>query len=389
MHGALGAYGMNREGSGTAWIPETTPMEGWHWMEGEWSLMAHGYANFVYDHQGGRRGDDKAFSESMGMLMASRPLGPGTLGLRTMFSLDPLMGKNGYPLLLQTGETADGASHLIDRQHPHDLFMELAGTYSLPVTDDASVFVYGGLPGEPALGPSTFMHRFSGVDNPEAPITHHWLDSTHITWGVVTLGGVWQNWKLETSAFHGREPDEHRYDFETGTLDSASARLSWNPTPNWALQVSHGYIESPEQLEPDANVHRTTASASYHLPFGEHNAHQWQTTLAWGLNQDNEGHDENAWLLESSVKLEDRHTFFARVEYAKKHELFDDTSPLAGEGFTVGKYSLGFVEDVWKKNHVALGIGGVGSLYDLPGEIKPAYGDTPFSYMIFTRVKLY
>src|SRR5687768_2320289 len=132
-----------------------------------------------------------------------------------MVSLEPAtIGKRGYPLIGQTGETADGKTHLIDRQHPHDLFMELAATYSRNISDTASVFLYVGLPGEPALGPPAFMHRTSGVDNPEAPITHHWLDSTHITFGVVTAGVVVNNWKLEASAFRGREPDQHRFDIE-------------------------------------------------------------------------------------------------------------------------------------------------------------------------------
>src|SRR6185295_18664261 len=154
----------------------------------DWMLMAHGVVNFIYDDQGGDRGGNKTFSSSMAMLMASRPLGAGTFGLRGMVSLDPLMGKSGYPLLLQTGETANGQQHLTDRQHPHDAFMELAATYSVPLSEKNSVYGYVGLPGEPALGPSAFMHRFSGMENPEAPLTHHWLDSTHITFGVATLG---------------------------------------------------------------------------------------------------------------------------------------------------------------------------------------------------------
>src|SRR5204863_8412876 len=111
------------------------------------------------------------------------------LGGRVMLSVDPAtVGKSGYPLLLQTDEAVNGLP-LIDRQHPHDLFMELAATYNHPLgRDGGSVFLYAGLPGEPALGPPTFMHRFSGTEIPEAPISHHWLDSTHITFGVVTGG---------------------------------------------------------------------------------------------------------------------------------------------------------------------------------------------------------
>src|SRR5919201_229062 len=169
--------------------------------------MTHGFANLIYDRQGGPRGGSKTFSTSMLMVMGQRDVGEnGTLGARAMVSADPLMGKRGYPLLLQTGESAN-AQPLIDRQHPHDLFMELAASYSYPLGERSSAFIYAGLPGEPALGPPASMHRFSGEDNPEAPISHHWLDSTHITYGVVTLGYVYDQMKIEGSLFRGREPD--------------------------------------------------------------------------------------------------------------------------------------------------------------------------------------
>ena len=160
-----------REASGTSWQPASSPMDAVHFSAGDWSLMAHGFVTGVYDDQGGGRGDTKVFSESMGMLMGTRPVGDGgTLGLRGMISLDPLMGKRGYPLLLATGETADGVTSLVDRQHPHDLLMELAATYSQSLGGGNAVSLYVAYPGEPALGPPTFMHRTSGIDNPEAPI---------------------------------------------------------------------------------------------------------------------------------------------------------------------------------------------------------------------------
>lgn len=211
MTSAFGPYSMTRQGSGTSWLPDATPMEGAHFMKGDWSLMAHGFVNLVADRQTGRRGSDKVFAESMAMLMGQRPLGFGTLGARAMLSLDPTMGKRGYPLVFQTGETADGRTHLVDRQHPHDLFMELATSYSVPLGRNGSAFVYLGLPGEPALGPPAFMHRFSGMRNPEAPLTHHWLDSTHITFGVATLGASQGPFQLEGSWFNGREPDQYRW----------------------------------------------------------------------------------------------------------------------------------------------------------------------------------
>ena len=365
-------------------MPDSSPMEGIHGMHGDWMTMLHGNLTLVHDDQGGPRGDDQTFMEGMFMGMASRPLGTGTLGLRAMLSPDPLMGKGGYPLLLQTGETADGVSHLVDRQHPHDLLMELAASYSHPIGDDSSVFVYFGYPGEPALGPATFMHRFSGMDNPEAPISHHWLDSTHITFGVATLGYVWQDWKLEVSAFNGREPDQYRWNFDDPRLSSHSARITYNPTRNWSLQVSQGYLNSSEQLEPEVDQRRSTASASYNLPFGGNN---WQTTLAWGHNENDPGRTLDAWLLESSVQLHDTHTFFGRVENADKDELFD-SGPLAEQSFSVSKLSVGYIYDLPVAKHLKLGIGGLGSVYDLPEELDPYYGETPVSFLLFTRLSL-
>jgi hypothetical protein len=345
--------------------------------------MTHGIANLVYDDQGGRRGDTKTFASSMLMVMAQRPAGAGTVGLRAMVSADPLMGKRGYPLLLQTGESANGAP-LVDRQHPHDLFMELSASYRHPLSEKSSLFVYAGLPGEPALGPPAFMHRFSGEDNPEAPISHHWLDSTHITFGVVTLGYVHDRLKLEGSVFRGREPDENRYGIETGSLDSASLRLSYNPTRDWALQVSRGHLKSPEALHPEDDIDRTTASAIFHHAFG---GASMQTTLAWGRNSPSHGETTGALLVESALRVSRSHTFFARAERAQKDELFPEGDARAGERFSVGKLSVGYLYDLPRDGRVRIGIGGLVSRYRIPDELSAAYGN-PTSFLLFARLKL-
>lgn len=385
MTGMFGSYPMTREASGTSWQPDSTPMEGIHAMRGDWMTMAHGYVNAVYDHQGGPRGDHQAFAESMLMGMAQRPLGGGTLGLRAMISLDPTIGKAGYPLLFQTGETADGRQPLINRQHPHELFMELAASYSYAIGKDSSVFVYGGLPGEPALGPTAYMHRASGMDNPEAPLTHHWLDSTHITFGVLTAGYVWRNVKLEASAFNGREPDQFRWNIETRKLDSASARLSWNPTPAWSLQVSHGRLDNPELLEPDVSVKRTTASASYEHAFGSSTS---QTTLAWGRNRKDTGPSTNGFLLESALHVTAKTTVFGRFEKVDNDELFQEDAPLHGQVFNVRKLSVGVVQDLFSAGKVKFGAGALVSKHWAPSALDSVYGSNPSSYMIFFRAKL-
>src|SRR5437764_516397 len=198
--GILGAYPITRDSSGTSWQPDDSAHSAIHGMAGDWMLMGHLMLTGVYDTQNGPRGGDKTFLEGMLMGAARRDLANGdTINLRAMLSPDPLMGKSGYPLLLASGETANGVTPLIDRQHPHDLFMELAASYAHRLGDADGIFLYAADPGEPALGPPAFMHRPSGMDIPDAPITHHWLDSTHIAFGVLTGGFVHDDWKLEVS----------------------------------------------------------------------------------------------------------------------------------------------------------------------------------------------
>lgn len=386
MKGQLAPYPATRDASGTAWQPDSSPMDGLHGDIAGWSTMLHGYGTLVYDDQGGPRGDTKTFFESMIMGMAQRPLAGGTLTLRAMGSLDPPMGKSGYPLLLQTGETANGRTQLTDRQHPHDLFMELAGVYSHPLTDKLSGLVYFAPVGEPALGPATYMHRFSGIANPEAPIGHHWLDSTHITFGVVTAGLVYEGIKLEASSFTGREPNQHRYDFDHPRFDSWSVRGSWNPTPDWSLQVSRGHLVSPEQLTPEVNQDRTTTSATYNRSFENGD---WQTTLAWGRDENNPGRTTDAFLLDSAVSA-GRHTVFGRAENVDKDELFSDdlTSPLHDRSFNVSKFSAGYYYTVPVQRHLALDLGGLVSKYALPSLLDATYGSDPTSFILFARIKI-
>jgi len=383
MTGALGPYPMERESSGTAWQPDASEHVGLMSMSGDWTLMAHGVVNLVYDHQSGRRGDDKLFASGMLMGMARRPLGNGTLQFKAMLSPDPLMGKSGYPLLLASGETANGRDRLIDRQHPHDLFMELSASVSQNIGKTSSVFVYAALPGEPAFGPPAFMHREAILDSPEAPISHHWLDSTHISFGVLTGGMVLDRVKLEVSRFNGREPDQHRWNIETGPLDSTAVRVSWNPTPELALQGSWGHFTDPEQLEPGVDQKRLSASALYAREI----APGWKLagTLAWG-RKTSHGHHDDAYVMEASL----RHaswTLFGRGEMTENREL---TQVEDGPAYRVGKISLGAVRDFDLAEHLSLGAGGLIALNFVPGSLASIYGaHNPLGAMGFVRLKLH
>jgi hypothetical protein len=268
--------------------------------------------------------------------------------------------------------------------------MELAGTYSYSFSNRTSAFIYAGLPGEPALGPPAFMHRTSGMDIPEAPLTHHWLDSTHIVFGVVTAGVVLDNWKLEASAFRGREPDQHRYDVESPRLDSFSARVTWNPTRELSAQVSWGRIKSPELLEPEKNEDRFTASATYTVPFRGENV--WSTTAAWERKVVTGGEAFDGFLLESALIFSKTYTLFARAERIDTHELLHNTagvsSALAHGTFAVSKITIGGIYDMRIDQHLKLGVGALVSKYLVPAELQPFYGTSPTSFMLFMRMKV-
>jgi hypothetical protein len=385
MRGVLGPYAMTRESSGTSWQPDASVHAGLHHMSGDWMLMGHALLNGVHDWQEGPRGERKTFVSGTVMGMARRALAGGDmLQLRAMLSPDPLMGKSGLPLLLQTGETADGRTPLIDRQHPHDLFVEMSASYSHALNARDALFVYAGLPGEPAFGPPAFMHRLSVMDSPEPPITHHWLDSTHIVFGVVTAGFVHADWKLEMSRFRGREPDQFRYNIETGPLDSTAARISWNPASTLSLQLSWADVMSPEQLHPDENQRKWSASGIYTRPF--HGEYWWSTTLAWGRRSSGSG-----WLdgyaIESALRLNASWTSFVRAERVDNDELVEAAAS-HGPAYTVGKVSLGAIRDFPLAGRATIGVGAQYAVNFVPRALTPLYGSSPQGAMVFVRLRV-
>lgn len=377
-------FAPHSQGSGTSRLPgREGPMHGLHVMPGDdWMLMAHGYAQANYTDHSGPRGDDKLYVTSMAMLTAQRDFGGARLALKSMFSLEPAMRHDGYPNLFATGEVAYGQP-LIDRQHPHDLFMELAARLDVDVAPGTSLFLYGGPVGEPALGPSAFMHRGSAANNPEPPISHHWFDSTHITYGVVTAGVSANRWQIEASAFRGREPDEHRWNIETPKLNSWSIRATWNPTPNWSAQVSHGFLKEPEAIHGGENEHRTTASV--HYADGRLSA-----MAAFSAKNRDPGDTLTAWIAEANYALTAHHALFGRIENVKNAELFPDHhDPLHDVAFRVTKVQAGYA---WNtplgSSPFRLTLGGSANAYLKPDALDAAYGRHPWGYTLFTRLSL-
>ena len=370
--GMTGGIPATREASGTSWLPDDSPMYALHRQSGVWTLMLHENAFVQYLNESGRRGSDQFGSINWIMGMAQRPAGDGRLMLRGMVSLEPWTIRGcGYPDLLATGEECEGEA-IHDRQHPHDLFMELAAQYDRPLAGGLRLQLYGGPVGEPALGPVAFMHRASGLPNALAPITHHWFDSTHITYGVATAGLYTSRWKAEASLFNGREPDEHRTDFDLAAMDSWSGRIWFNPTAQWALQLSGGRLHEAEGGHDGVrtDVDRLTASATYHRTTA--GGSRWATTLGWGRNEET-GVGTHALLVESSVTLRDRDAFYGRFEWSEKsgHDLV--VTPEEGI-FAVAKVQGGYTRYLPQWNRLVPGVGAAVSAGIVPGTLETTYG---------------
>ncbi|HEV8150536.1 MAG TPA: hypothetical protein VGP61_10170 [Gemmatimonadales bacterium] len=384
----------SRMGSGTSWVPDASAMRHYHYQKrtGRWMLMGHGLVDLYYDHQATPRGDDQFGSTNWLMGMAMGRLGGGMLQLDAMLSAEPFtVGGRGYPLLLQSGESYQGEA-LHDRQHPHDLFMELSASYEHSIGRNLAVSLYAAPVGEPALGPVAFMHRPSAQSDPFASIAHHWQDVTHISFGVATAGIYSRTVKLEGSVFNGREPDEDRYDFDFHKLDSWSARLLVNPRPEWSLNASYGFLKSPEGLHPDESQHRLGASLMRTAKLGS--AGEWATALIYGANKRRPSGLpsrplENSIVAESNLQLDARNVAYGRVTWVQK-----DAEELVVPGFPPERrwglttVALGYARELLDFSQTALELGLRGELGFIPGELRTIYGTRhPAGVAVYLRLR--
>jgi hypothetical protein len=349
--------------------------------------MLDGVLFATFNRQGGPRGATEFRSQNWFMAMAHRRLGAGTLTVSGMLSLEPVtVGEGGYAEIFQVGEAYRGLQ-ITDRQHPHDLAMQLAGWWRRPVGAHAGVTIGGGLPGEPALGPVAFMHRPSSAENPTAPLSHHVFDSTHIAMGVVTLGADRGPLAVEGSLFQGREPDEHRYDLEPGALDSWSARVWYRPGPEWAFQASHGYLHEPEQLEPGSQ-RRTNASVSWfrQRPNGftavtaalGRNARPYSTVHAFLLEATHQAGRNSVYGRFEALTVETEILLFPQVVHVPHPgELVDP----------VQAYTVGAARDVLDFRGFKVGVGGDVSFYGVPSLLENTHGAQPVSFHLFVRLR--
>ena len=382
MSGMLRTEPMSEEGSGTSWLPLSSPMYMSMQQMGDWMLMLHGDIMPRYDHQGGPRGANKFDAPNWFMGMLEHEVGSdGQFTAHLMMSLDRLTEDGqGYPLLLQSGETWQGIK-LVDFQHPHDLFDEVSVVYSQRFAEKSSAYVYLGYPGEPALGPPVFMHRPSAMSNPNAPLSHHWMDATHITFGVATAGVTMDNWKLEASYFNGSEPDENRYNFDKLALNSYSGRLSFNPTDDLALQVSRGLLKNPEGDNVD--VVRTTASVVYTKKY--ENENWWSTTAVWGQNHEVNSVSLDALLLESQYKWK-CWSAYGRAEYVQKTNSELNITEIPDKINDVEAVTLGFTRKLFQVALLDVELGVHATYNIVPPSLVSLYTEHPMAYEIYFAV---
>jgi hypothetical protein len=382
------------ESSGTGFQPSAWPMPMVMTSAGQWRLMWMAQAFVVDTQQTGPLGADKFYSTNWGMLSAVHRLGGGDVMLRTMLSLEPAtVSGEFYPLLFQTGETAYGKP-IVNGQHPHDFLMELSVQYAHKLGESALWDLYYAVVGDPALGPVAYPHRASAMEIPQATLGHHWEDSTHILYNVVTAGLSYKTVRFEASGFHGAEPDENRWNVQSGAMNSYSGRFTFAPTSRWVAQVSAGHLTRLEAQEP-GDVVRTTASVEYIVPRPHGNA--FATSLIWGRNWKTAGkYGTNAVLAETVVPFKEKNFISGRYERSQRDELFANDPALAqklfaetgSRWFDISSYIVGYTRDLGIFWNVETGLGANVMFYGIPDAIKPYYGDHPLGVNVYLRLRL-
>ncbi len=381
---------MNRNGSGTAWLPDSSPMYMYMMGNRKYNVMIHGSMFIRYNNQdlfeNGSRSSIRWDVVTMFMGMYNRRMGErGLFNATLMLSADPVfMGGSGYPLLFQSGETFNGEK-LVDRQHPHDLFSALSVGYSHALNKDVDITGYFGYPGEPALGPVAFMHRPSAMNNPNAPLGHHWQDATHISFGVGTLGLRVHDIKVEGSMFTGQEPDENRYNFDQASFDSYSYRVSWNPTSTWAFQFSQGFLNQPEPLDSGVDINRTTASITHSKSLRTLN---WSHTLAWGMNhKTGQSHNEHSILYENNLQLRTQ-AIYLRYEFVNKSSEELDLQNLFGETtFDINALTIGYNRLLAPAAPLEMSVGAQATFNFPPKDLQEMYGKLPIGLQIYLQLR--
>jgi hypothetical protein len=340
-----------------------------------WQFMQDGVVFAMFNHQGGPRGGSDFVAPDWWMGMAMRNTAHGALTLTGMYSLDPaLVGADGYHELFQAGEVFEGRP-IVDRQHPHDLFMQVAASWRVGLSSSTFLTLTGAPVGAPALGPIPYMHRASSFDDPITPLTHHLFDSTHTSFGVATASIEHGPWTLQGSVFNGREPDEHRWDLDFGRMDSVSGRLWFKPTSEWAIQVSTGHLVSPEALEP-GDIERTTVTASWTRVSGSNLA---SITAGYGRNGATTFDLPRNGAFVEGARHVGTYSVYGRIEVLQLDHAIADVS--------IGSFTVGGVRDILSARGLEGGVGAGITLYAKPDLLTPSYGAHPISWQVFFRLR--
>jgi hypothetical protein len=377
--------------AGTSAEPNSTPTPMLMTMDLAWMLMFHANAFAVDIQQSSPRGGDKFFSTNWFMGMAEHPAGNGVFTARVMLSLEPAtITDRRYPLLFQQGETAFGVP-IADGQHPHNLFMELGLLYDWKLGAKTLLSFYFAPVGDPAIGPTAYPHRESAAENPVGALGHHQEDSTHISDDVVTVGFTQGMVRVEASGFHGREPNENRWNIAQGGIDSWSIRGTLQPGKNWSGQYSYARIASLEALDPDQNEERMTASVMYNRPLPRGN---WASTILWGRTRSLPTQAiYDSYLLESTLGFRARNHVWTRVENVERsNELLIGENPLPTnfQEAPIGRvqaYTFGYDRDFGWIPHFATALGAQATTYGVPARLEPIYGAHPAGVAIFARFR--
>jgi len=377
--------------AGTSAEPNSTPVPMLMTVKGKWSLMFHANVFVMDEQQSSARGGDKFFSTNWFMGMAQRKAGPGTFTAKLMLSLEPgTVSDRRYPLLFQQGETAFGRP-IADGQHPHDFFMELGALYDVKVGEKNLLSFYFAPVGDPAIGPTAYSHRASASENPVGALGHHQEDSTHIADDVVTAGLARGMFRVEASGFHGREPDELRWDIDSGKIDSWSTRLTVQPGKNWSGQVSYARIANIEALFPNEDQARLTASIMYNRRTRNGN---WASTLLWGRARSvPDNAIFNSYLLESTLRFRTRNSVWTRIENAERsNELVigENVLPPPFLEKPIGRvqaYTFGYDRDFDFVPHLASALGVQFTAYVTPSMLQSIYGSHPVGLVVFARFR--
>ena len=378
-------------GSGTSAEPNSTPVPMLMTKLGKWTLMFHANVFVLDEQQSSVRGGDKFFSTNWFMGMAQHALGPGTFTARAMLSLEPAtVTERQYPLLFQQGETAFGKP-IADGQHPHNFFMEIAALYDLKLGKNGLLSFYAAPMGDPAIGPMAYAHRASASEDPLATLGHRQEDSTHIAEDVVTVGAAYRIVRVEASGFHGREPNENRWNISQGKIDSWSTRLTIQPGKNWSGQYSYARIASPEALFANEDQERMTASAMYNRAIRNGN---WASSLIWGRTRSLQDNSKfNSYALESTLRFLTRNHTWTRIENAERSNellLGENALPANFIEQPIGRvqaYTLGYDRDFDLIPHVATALGAQVTVYGVGENLKLVYGSHPAGVAVFVRIR--